>query len=461
MAKKDDYKNNSKSPSGDLGVELRSEEFQEVLGSVPHWILRWGITTLAIIVVILLAGSAFFKYPDVLSSQIVLTGSTPPAVVVSHASGKLKELFVEDNQEVKAGTYLAVIDNPAKTEDVLYLKNYLNNLDNEGWQVGAAITLGALQSLYSSFNTVLFEYLEYQRLLYYSQKLDIAKERIIQYERQYRNLQNQQKIIIEQSELAAKQYQRDSLLFSKRTISNEEIEQSRSRYLQSRLTEENMQSSLRNMQIQIAQLKESLLDISQQDTEKLNSLQSQLRSYVSQLKSEIQSWELNYAPIAQLDGTITFTNYWTVNQNVNAGGEVFTVIPHNYEVIGKALLPVARSGKVKTGQKVNIRLENFPDYEYGILRGRVDNISLVPSQNNQVLSYAVKISLPTGLITTYKKELPFLPNEYAGTGGDNYGRYFVAGTVGVANKKDFKGKYIDDDKMIKYDSNATNYLIYS
>jgi hypothetical protein len=31
-----------KSPSGDLGVELRSEEFQEVLGSVPHLILRWG-----------------------------------------------------------------------------------------------------------------------------------------------------------------------------------------------------------------------------------------------------------------------------------------------------------------------------------------------------------------------------------------------------------------------------------
>ena len=28
-------------------IELRSEEFQEVLGSVPHWILRWGITVLA------------------------------------------------------------------------------------------------------------------------------------------------------------------------------------------------------------------------------------------------------------------------------------------------------------------------------------------------------------------------------------------------------------------------------
>ena len=43
-------------------IELRSEEFQEVLSGIPPWILRWGITTVAIIVVILLIGSSIFKY---------------------------------------------------------------------------------------------------------------------------------------------------------------------------------------------------------------------------------------------------------------------------------------------------------------------------------------------------------------------------------------------------------------
>ena len=421
-----------KSPLGDLGVELRSEEFQEILGDVPHWILRWGITVLAIVVVILLTGSAIIKYPDVLSSQVVLTGSTPPAAIVSHASGKLKELYVTDNQEVKAGDYLAVIDNPARTEDVRFLKNYLSefqissyefrdpslrggttkqsSLQVSDFQLSRELSLGNLQSLYSSFSAAMLDYSEYLRLMYYPQKIEITKERIIQYEKQYQNLQAQQKIIIEQSELALRQYQRDSLLNAKSTISSEEFEKSRSQYLQSRLTEENMQSSLRNMQIQIAQLKESLLDIGQQDTEKLNSLQSQLRTYISQLKTEIQAWELNYVLQAPIEGKITFTNYWTVNQNVNTSEEVFTVIPDHYEVIGKALLPVVRSGKVKTGQKVNIRLQNFPDNEYGILRGRVENISLVPSQTNQILNYTVEISLPNGLTTTYQKELPFLPN---------------------------------------------------
>ena len=109
-------------------IELRSEEFQEVLGAVPHWILRWGIIVLAAFTLILLIGSAIFKYPDIISAQITLTGTKPPASIVAHSSGKLKELFVTDNQEVKTGDYLAVIDNSARTEDVLFLKNYLDTL---------------------------------------------------------------------------------------------------------------------------------------------------------------------------------------------------------------------------------------------------------------------------------------------------------------------------------------------
>ena len=150
-------------------IELKSEEFQEVLGAVPSWILRWGITVLAVFLVILLIGSAIIKYPDVISAPIVLTGSTPPAAVVSHASGKLKELYVSDNQNVKTGDYLAVIDNPAKTEDILLLKNQLDTLSPPFppllWR-GAGGEVGSLQQLYTSFLTTSFEYSEYNRLFF-------------------------------------------------------------------------------------------------------------------------------------------------------------------------------------------------------------------------------------------------------------------------------------------------------
>jgi HlyD family secretion protein len=172
-----------------------------------------------------------------------------------------------------------------------------------------------------------------------------------------------------------------------------------------------MESTLNNMQIQIAQLKESLLDTSHQDTESLNDLRSRIRSLTTQLRTEIQAWELSYVLKAPIDGTITFTNYWIENQNVSAGEAIFTVIPdRDFQVIGKAMLPVARSGKVEAGQKVNIRLENFPENEYGILRGKVQNISLVPTQAGEAAYYTVEIGLPDSLVTTYRKELPYMPN---------------------------------------------------
>ena len=393
-------------------IELRSEEFQEVLGSVPPWILRWGITVLAFVVVILLIGSAVIKYPDVISAQIVLTGSTPPAAIVAHATGKLKELYVTDNQNVKTGDYLAVIDNPAKTEDIRFLKNYLDTLPIPPSQFAlrlSPLSLGSLQQLYTSLSSTLFEYTEYKRLLYYPQKKAMTLKRIDQYEKQYGTLLNQQRITEEQLEIAQKQYTRDSILHKKGVMADEEFETTKNTFLQSRASRENMHSNLNNTQIQIGQLKESLLDTEEQGTEKLNSLQTQLQSLVSQLKTGIQDWELSYVLQASIDGKITFSKYWIENQNVSSGEEVFTIVPDSvYQVIGKAMLPLARSGKVKTDQKVNIRLQNFPENEYGILRGMVQHISLAPAQTGTTVYYSVEVSLTNGLITTYKKNLPYL-----------------------------------------------------
>lgn len=239
----------------------------------------------------------------------------------------------------------------------------------------------------------------------------MTKERIVQYEAQYKNLLRQQKISSEQFALARKQFQRDSLLNQSGVISIDEFEKAKNIYLQNAMNQENMQSSVNSMRIQIEQLKESLLDTEQQNIEKSNNLQTQLQSQVSQLKTEIEAWELSYVLKAPIGGKITFTKYWAINQNVQAGEDVFTIIPEKKTpIIGKAMLPVAWSGKVKIGQRINIRLENFPENEFGILKDMVENISLVPAVSGGTVYYTVEISLPEGLTTTYKKELPYLPN---------------------------------------------------
>lgn len=396
-------------------IELRSEDFNEVLGKVPPWILRWGITMIAVMVLVLLIGSAVFKYPDTISSTITLTGSSPVVGVVSKTSGKIQELYVENNQQVKANSFLAVIENPAKTADVVQLKEIVqrleHSLDTIALMPSRQLQLGNLQSLYSSFYLAVSEYRQFVRVAYHLKKIDLMKDRIVKNETYYKNMLRQQDFSKEQVKISRQQYARDSLLGTKGLLSQEEVENSYKQSLQTFLSAENMNRSLENLQIQITQMHESLYDTEYQYLDKKNTLETQLRSFINQIKTEIETWEMNYVLTTPIDGEVTFTQYWTKNQNVSAGSIVFNVVPHDQgEIIGKALLPTARSGKVKKGQKVNIRFSNYPENEYGIVKGVVDNISLIPAGGAaEQKTYVVDIRLPDKLKTTYNKELFFLP----------------------------------------------------
>ena len=65
------------------------------------------------------------------------------------------------------------------------------------------------------------------------------------------------------------------------------------------------------MQLQIIQMCESLSDMEFQYSEKKNGLDIQINTYVTQLITEIQNWELNYAVVTPISGKVIFTQYWS------------------------------------------------------------------------------------------------------------------------------------------------------
>lgn len=395
-------------------IKSHSEDVQEVLSDVPNWILRWGITLVFIIVVVILVGSYFFKYPDTISANMTLTGTIPPIAIVSKTNGPLKELNISDGQYVEKGTYLGVVENPAYTEDLILLKHQLETLILHPDSIlnfrYNDLKLGNVQVLYTSFLRALNNYQKFVELGYYPQKITSIRGRINQYEHYYSGMVKQSKIAELQYNIAKTNFYRDSLLNEKKILSNQDIDNAQNQYLQSRLTLESSYSSLENLQLQMSQLHETLLDTDQQYMETKNTLESELNTVCMQLINEIKTWEINYALIAPISGQISFTTYWSENQQIVAGETVFTIIPHDKtNLIGKALLPIARSGKVKKGQSINIYFSNFPDQEFGMVRGIVKTISLVPINEN----YIIEVALPNGLNTTYNKELPYLPEMQA------------------------------------------------
>lgn len=275
---------------------LRSEEVQDILGKFPPWILRCGISFCGLFILMMLVGSMLFRYPEVVSTQMVLTSTVPIENVIAKRSGAINNLFVTDGQTVQAGDYLAVIENTATTKDVVALKTYLNELSRSN-------KVDTLPSLMWKLGNMQTTYLQFYQEL-----------------RKKRN------------------------------------------------------------------------DTKDED---LNILSSKLYN-------EIILWEDNYVMRSKSEGKVIFSDYWAPNQFVAAGSIVFDVFPSDYgALIGKIALPVGLSGKVKTGQKVDVYFENLPDEESGVVKGVVENISLLPKNGTYILS----VSFPDGLLTNHKKTL--------------------------------------------------------
>jgi len=108
-------------------IELRSEEVQDILTKVPHWMIRWGTVLIFAIILMLFFVSWFVKYPDVVNTEIIITTNIPPEKIVSKSSGRIEAILVKNKALVAKNTTLAIIENTANYKDVFLLKGIVDN----------------------------------------------------------------------------------------------------------------------------------------------------------------------------------------------------------------------------------------------------------------------------------------------------------------------------------------------
>ena len=87
----------------------RSDEVQEVLGHVPHWIVRWGITIIAAISIFFLIGCYFFRYQEKISAEISIVSVPPAAFLSPSQNGVLTHVYVSNGEHVSWHQKLASI----------------------------------------------------------------------------------------------------------------------------------------------------------------------------------------------------------------------------------------------------------------------------------------------------------------------------------------------------------------
>lgn len=391
-------------------IELRSESVQDVLSEPPHWIFRWGNTIVSMILLMLLLLSYVIKYPEFIPAPIIITTQNPPEKLKARISSKVEKILIKDHQVVQKNEILMILQSTANYRDVLSLKTIIDSisivrLSEFPINQTSHYKLGELQGEYNAFAKALQDENIFKKLQPYTPESIATSQSIIETKARMLTLRDQKSIEITKYELSKKNYLRLENLYKQGVIPLMELENEKIKYLQAK-------QNLQNVNISISQLEESLSNLNKiksgtvinSEKDKIN-LSSQTLQLFEQLRKFLRQWEQTYLLISSVDGIVSFQQYYGENQFVENGDPILTIIPKNKNVlVGRMSVPAINSGKIISGEKVLIKLDNYRFQEYGIVTGKVQNISLSPNDGG---NYYVDVILPNGLLTTHNRTLVF------------------------------------------------------
>ena len=334
-----------------------------------------------------------------IGKQLINTNTTLAIIPAGSGNGLSRNLNIPMN--IKKAILLINKGN-TKAIDTVKINNQAFSFPIDDFQI---LFLGDIESQYALFENSYIQYQLNKKLKPFSNEATANKYSISELNRRLKSLLSQKKLNKIELDFKQKDLNRNKSLYSKGVISLQEYENKQLEYAQN-------QRNYKNFEFSISQIKEAISNARKNSKgteinklkEEMILLKNVIQSF-NQLKKSVKDWEYRYVLQSNINGKISFLNIWSINQTVNQGDLVFTIIPDdNSSYIAKLKTPAQNSGKMKIGQKVNIKLDNYPNTEFGILNGTVNNISLITDEKGL---YAVDVKLSDKLITSYNKEIIF------------------------------------------------------
>ncbi|NEW81169.1 MAG: HlyD family efflux transporter periplasmic adaptor subunit [Mariniphaga sp.] len=394
-------------------LEAHSEEVEAIMSFIPNRVIRWGLTVIFTMFSALLIGSYYFKSPEIIRAPMILTKKNPPVSLISKSTGKIDRLFAVDGQIILEKGNIALINNPTDFAHYLILKKELADCfliakwDDQvfAYDLSDQLTLGELQQSYGPFLKSRNNFKHYLTQNYLPQKIGLIDKQIVKQEEYYQTLIRQREIQRNDLTLSQKSFTRDSSLYLKRTTSEAEYDKSRQVFLSKKSAFVGFEAVLRETESSILQMQSTRVELQMQHERELSEFRLALDESKQNLENAIHQWEELFLVASPVEGKLTFTSIWSVNQEVKTGELIATIIPvEESAIIAKAVIPPSGFGKVEVGQRVNLKLNGFPYMEFGMLKGNIRSISLVPDAKG----YVAEIALSDGMTSSYRENLKFI-----------------------------------------------------
>nr|WKN34021.1 HlyD family efflux transporter periplasmic adaptor subunit [Tunicatimonas sp. TK19036] len=93
-------------------IHTRSDEIQDIIGQIPSWIIRWGMTAIAVVICILIFCSFYIRFPDTLLAEAFISAQEQPFKVSWFKDGPQEHvIYVKEGELVEVGDTLLVEKN--------------------------------------------------------------------------------------------------------------------------------------------------------------------------------------------------------------------------------------------------------------------------------------------------------------------------------------------------------------
>ena len=389
--------------------QARSEAAQEIISHQPGFLEKWALLLFLCILFILIGGTWFIRYPDIIEAHGKLTSDNAPKEIIPLQSGRLIKLFVKNGTQIKKGEMIAWLESTANTGELLSLSAKLDSSllflsEGKSENVSALFqnkyqNLGEIQGLYQTFNTTLQQYNDYLVNGFYVRKKATLLSDMTTLQ-QMNDAIEKQKILMKQDEDSShKTLAMNKILLDQKVISQEEYRQERSKYL--------------NKQMAIPQINQTILSNQNQQRNKLQDLDQLNHDILQQklifeqalqtLKSNIEDWKRKYIIQSPIDGTVFFTLPLQTNKFIEQGKLLGYINPPDSKFYAEVSLPQNNLGKIDTGMQVQLRFDAYPYQELGFVKGKLDYISSVASDSG----FLATVRLQNGLETNMHKYIQY------------------------------------------------------
>jgi multidrug efflux pump subunit AcrA (membrane-fusion protein) len=397
-------------------IELRSEDVQDILNRPPNWMIRWGNTVLISVIVLMFTLSYFIKYPDVIMGRATISTEKPPVFINSKVSGRMRALHIENKQAVREGQVIAEIENPIPASSIDSLQNFLTaashfltDPNNQTFLNFKRIELYEVSNDFSTLKNILEEYRSHLYDNVQAQQLNDLENKLSA------NIKLQE-ISIREAELS-----KVDISYAKERYSMQEEEYelglttkldflgAQSAYNQSLKAEEGIKKSLIQMELTIEDYKSQVRNAIAEGKTKTNEYRNRTQELITLLENYVTRWKTEFTIRSPINGTLDYSGRIKVNQLINSGDQLFAIIPPSEQFETLLQLPAQGFGKVRIGQKVKLKLDNYPYNEYGFVNGAISNLAALPSGD----IYQVQVALDKGLTTSYNSQLEYSPEMMA------------------------------------------------